>query len=98
MKNITRTIIASKVEILNKKNLTEPVYKTIVYTDDEDNAEKIAIAEYLNTLVDTDDERKKTKKAVFGRVVNTEVYKGEIPVEMFVQSCIDFGTFEKIEK
>lgn len=97
MKSITRTITASQVEILNKKNLTEPVYKTIVYTDDENNAEKVAIAEYLNNCFDTDTDRKKAKKAVFGRVVSTEVYKGEIPVEMFVQSCIDNGTFEKIE-
>ena len=98
MKKITRTITASQVEILDKKNLTEPVYKTIVYTDDEDNAEKIAIAEYLSKCYDTDIDRKKAKKDVFGRVVRTEVYKGEIPLEMFVQACIDSGTFEKIEK
>ena len=98
MKNITRTITVSQVEILNKKNLTEPVYKTAVYTDDENDAEKVAIAEYLGKCYDTDTDRKKAKKAVFGRVVNTEVYKGEIPLETFVQSCIDFGTFEKIEK
>ena len=98
MKNITRTITVSQVEILNKKSLTEPVYKTAVYTDDENDAEKVAIAEYLSKCYDTDNDRKKAKKAVFGRVVSTEVYKGEIPLEMFVQSCIDFGTFEKIEK
>lgn len=98
MKNITRTITASEVEILNKKNLTEPVYRTIIYTDDEVNAEKTAIAEYLINYFDTDDERKKAKKLLFGRVVSTEVYKGELPLETFVQSCIDYGTFEKIEK
>lgn len=98
MKSITRTITLSEVEILNKKNLAEPVYRTVVYTDDENDAEKVAIAEYLNKNFDTDNDRKKAKKAVFGRVVSTEIYKGEIPLGMFVQSCIDYGTFEKIEK
>ena len=98
MKNITRTITLSKVEILNKKNFAEPVYRTNVFTDDENDAEKIAIAEYLQECFNTDDERKKAKKTVFGRVVRTEIYKGEISIARFVQSCIDYGTFEKIEK
>ena len=98
MKNITRTITLSKVEILSKKNLTDPVYRTAVFTDDENDAEKVAIMQYVNECFDNDNERKKAKKAVFGRVVSTEVYRGEIPLALFVQTCIDNGIFEKIEK
>lgn len=98
MKNITRTITLSKVEILSKKNLTDPVYRTAVFTDDENDAEKVAIMQYVNECFDNDNERKKAKKTVFGRVVSTEVYRGEIPLALFVQTCIDNGIFEKIEK
>lgn len=65
MKNITRTITLSKVEILNKKNLTEPVYRTAVFTDDENDAEKVAIQQYVNECFDNDNDRKKGKKSSF---------------------------------
>ena len=98
MKNISRTITVSTVEIMSKKNLVTPVYVTTVYTDDETEAEKVAIKEYLANAYDNDNERKKAKNTLFGVVTSTAIYKGEIPLGIFVQSCIDYGTFEKIEK
>ena len=98
MKNITRTITVSTVEIYNKKNFAVPAYVATVYTDDETEAEKVAIKEYLINVYETDEERKKAKNSLFGVVTSTATYKGEIPLGLFVQSCIDYGTFEKIEK
>ena len=98
MKNITRTITIATVEIMSKKNLLAPLYVTKVCTDDETEAEKLAIKEYLAKYFGNDDERKKAKNTVFGIVTDTAEYKGELPLETFVQNCIDWGTLEKIEK
>ena len=98
MKNITRTITIATVEIISKKNLLTPLYVTTVCTDDETEAEKLAIIEYLAKYFGSDDERKKAKKTVFGVVTDTTEYKAELPLETFVQNCIDWGTLEKIEK
>ena len=100
MKNITRTIIVSQVEILAKKDFSV-IDKTVVFTDDDTEAEDIAISAFLNEKYPGDEnktKRKTEKQKIFARIISYDIYRAVDPIAAYVQNCIDYGTFEKIEK
>ena len=100
MKNITRTITVSTVEILAKKDFSV-IEKTVVFTDDDTEGEEEAIKAYLNKAYPGDEnkaKRKAIKQTIFGRIISSDTYRGTQTLEDYVQGCIEHGIFEKIEK
>ena len=89
------TISIASVDIMDVKTLTVTT-SARVYANNESEAQKIALDDYLSTI--PQEKRKAEKSRVFARVDgDIEKYRLTCKMEDFINLCFEHGTAEKIE-